>query len=235
FLKGVVDYGTATGTRMDFLEIAGKTGTAEKSIRGKQGYAEEKYTSIFAGFFPVKEPQYVIVIVYDEPDYESYSYYATLSAVPTFRNIVTNMINLPQSDILVSEKEKNKRFITAPDVTGMTREKAIELLNKKKIKYQVQELSTDGNVVNQFPKPGTSYPENEFLIVILDNVSIPKEQNELDYKMPDFTGLTLRKAIALANKKNIKLIIKGNGTIVRQMIQPGSKIKFGEICSVTAK
>ncbi len=235
FLKSVVDYGTATGTKMDFLEIAGKTGTAEKSIRGEQGYTEEKYTSTFAGFFPVKDPQYVIVIVYDEPDYESFSYYATLSAVPTFRNIVTNMINLPQSEILVNVKEKNKQFITAPNVTGMTREKAIELLDKKKIKYQVQELSTDGNVVNQFPKPGTSYPENEFLIVILDNVNVPKEQNELDYKMPDFTGLTLRKAIALANKKNIKLNVKGSGTIVRQTIQPGSKIKFGEICSVTAK
>ena len=235
FLKSVVDYGTATGTKMDFLEIAGKTGTAEKSIRGKQGYTEEKYTSTFAGFFPVKDPQYVIVIVYDEPDYKSYSYYATLSAVPTFRNIVTNMINLPQSEILVSVKEKNKRFITAPNVTGMIHEKAIEFLKKKKIKYQVQELSVDGNVVNQFPKPGTSYPENEFLIVILDNVSVPKEQNEFDYKMPDFTGLTLRKAIALANKKNIKLIVKGNGTIVRQTILPGSKIKFGEICSVTAK
>ncbi len=235
FLKGVVDYGTATGTKMDFLEIAGKTGTAEKSIRGKKGYTEEKYTSTFAGFFPVKDPQYVIVIVYDEPDYKSYSYYATLSAVPTFRNIVTNMINLPQSEILVSVKEKNKRFITAPNVIGMNREKAIEFLNKKKIKYQIQELSTDGDVVNQFPKPGTSYPENEFLIVILDNVSVTKEQNEFDYKMPDFTGLTLRKAIALANKNNIKIIVKGNGTIVRQTIKPGSKIKFGEICSVTAK
>ena len=235
FLKGVVDYGTATGTKMSFLEIAGKTGTAEKSIRGKQGYAEEKYTSIFVGFFPVDEPQYVIVIVYDEADYKSFSYYATLSAVPTFKDIVINIINLPNSNTIANVKEKNKEYISAPNIIGMTKEKALNVLNKKKINFELKELKGNGIVVNQFPKPNTSFDKNEYLIVILDKEEHFQEENAFDYKMPNFIGLTLRKAIAKANKKNIKLVVKGNGIIYSQSIPSESKIKFGEICKVTAK
>ena len=235
FLMGVVDYGTATGTKIENLAIAGKTGTSEKAISGKIGYEEEKYTSIFAGFFPVKKPEYVMVIVYDEADYKSYAYYASLSSVPTFKNITKKIIDLPDSDIIVNIKEDNCNYIFAPDVTNMQLEKAIDVLQKKNIKYVIIGKNKEGKIVDQYPKPNTSFNENEKIILNLDI----KQESELlsvnNYIMPDLIGLTLRKAIAKSNRSNVKLVIKGNGVISSQSIKPGSKIKFGDICVITAK
>lgn len=64
-MREVVEDGTATWANVPGFEVAGKTGTAQKAIAGK-GYEEGKYTSLFAGFFPAKDPQYLALIVLDE-------------------------------------------------------------------------------------------------------------------------------------------------------------------------
>ncbi len=235
FLKSVVDYGTATGTKLEHITIAGKTGTSEKAISGKIGYEKEKYTSIFAGFFPVKKPQYIMVIIYDEADYKSYSYYASLSAVPTFKNVVKKIVNLPETDIIANVKEDNKKFIFAPDVTGLQLEKAIKILQKKKINFLVVGENHEGKIMDQYPKPNTSFDKNEKIILNLDNKQVAEQLNVDDYAMPNLIGLTLRKAIAASNRSSVKLVIRGNGIISAQSIEPGSKIKFGDICTITAK
>lgn len=235
FLKSVVDYGTATGTKFDYLEVAGKTGTAEKSLGGKVGYSEEKYTSVFAGFFPVNEPKYVIVIVYDEADYESYSYYASMSAVPTFKKVVSKIVNLPKSDIIVEVKEEQKEYIFAPSLFGMNRLEAESTLKSHGISFEIVEKNPAGKVINQFPKPNVAFDKEENLIVILDTEEHKQDVDMFDYKMPDFRGLTLRKALALANRKNIRLISHGNGVIFEQSVPVGAKTKFGEKCVVKAR
>ncbi|MDP8201889.1 MAG: penicillin-binding transpeptidase domain-containing protein [Candidatus Tenebribacter burtonii] len=235
FLKSVVDYGTATGTKFEHLTIAGKTGTSEKATSGKIGYEEEKYTSVFAGFFPVKKPEYVIVIVYDEADYKSYSYYASLSAVPTFRDVVKKIVNLPDTDVIANVKEDNKKFVFAPNVTGLQLEKAIKILQKKEINFIVTGENKNGTIMDQYPKPNTSFDKNEKIILNLDNKQ-DTEQLRIDvYAMPNLIGLTLRKAIAISNKSSVKLVIHGNGIISAQSIKPGSNIKFGDVCTITAK
>ncbi|MBT4575659.1 MAG: PASTA domain-containing protein [Candidatus Cloacimonetes bacterium] len=235
FLKSVVDYGTATGTKLEHIAIAGKTGTSEKAISGKVGYEEEKYTSVFAGFFPINKPEYVMVIVYDEADYKSYAYYASLSAVPTFRDVVKKMVNLPDTDIIANVKEDSKKFIFAPDVTGMELEKAINTLQKEGINFVTRGTNKNKIVIDQYPKPNTSFDKNETIILNLDNKQDTAQLNVDSYAMPNLIGLSLRKAIAISNRSNVKLVIQGNGIITVQSINPGSSIKFGDVCTVTAK
>jgi cell division protein FtsI/penicillin-binding protein 2 len=235
FLKSVVDYGTATATKIDYIEVAGKTGTAEKSISGEHGYSKDKYTSVFAGFFPVQKPKYVIVVVYDEPDYESYAYYSALSAVPTFRKIVTDIINLPHSDIILEIKEAKKEFVFTPMLFGMNRLEAESTLKKSGIGYEIVEKNKNGKVINQYPKPNTAFDVNEKIVLILDVETTKQVADNFDYKMPDLGGLTLREALAKATAKNIKLIISGSGIIYEQSIPAGSKTSFGEQCIVKAK
>ena len=234
FLKSVVDYGSATATKLDYLTIAGKTGTGEKILYGEKSYSEEKYTSVFAGFFPVENPKYVIVVIFDEPEYENYSYYASVSAVPTFKNIVQNIINLPQCDLIIELKEKDKEFVQMPNLIGLTKEKAVEILRKKNLLYNLIENDKNGFVKNQYPKPKVSFDKTEVVIVILDKEKQENQNNKLDFKMPNLIGLTLREALAEANRKKIKLVINGKGIISSQSISEGSKIRFGEKCIITA-
>ena len=57
--------GTGPLAEVDGYEVAGKTGTAQKAIPGR-GYAEGKYTSVFAGFLPQEDSNYLGVVVLDE-------------------------------------------------------------------------------------------------------------------------------------------------------------------------
>lgn len=58
-LESVVDSGTALAAQLKTFDVAGKSGTARRSEGGL--YRAGKYNATFAGMFPAKNPQYVIV------------------------------------------------------------------------------------------------------------------------------------------------------------------------------
>jgi len=232
FLRNVVDYGTATLTRLNYLEIAGKTGTAEKIIKGEKEYSKDKYTSVFCGFFPFKEPRYIMVILFDEPDYDYH--FASLSAVPTFKDIVVSMLNRPDNSIITEIKEMNIDYEVMPDLMGRSPEEVQKILLKKKIMYNIISGSENGSVIDQFPQPGVEFDISEKVIVILDKEPEPKDEEVLDYTMPDLQGLTVRNALYSAVKRNIKLSVKGAGIVISQSIPPGTKTGYGEKCNIVA-
>ena len=64
--------GTANLANIAGYEIAGKTGTAQKSIKGK--YSKKKINT-FASIFPISSPKYVLIVLLDEPKLsETYIY-----------------------------------------------------------------------------------------------------------------------------------------------------------------
>ncbi len=66
------EQGTANLANIEGYEIAGKTGTAQKSIKGK--YSKKKINT-FASIFPVSAPKYVLIVLLDEPKLsENYIY-----------------------------------------------------------------------------------------------------------------------------------------------------------------
>ena len=56
--------GTASFANIQGYEIAGKTGTAQKSVVG--GYSKNKINT-FASIFPASDPKYVLIVMLDEP------------------------------------------------------------------------------------------------------------------------------------------------------------------------
>jgi len=56
--------GTAGFANINGYEVAGKTGTAQKSITG--GYSRKKINT-FASVFPASNPKYVLIVMLDEP------------------------------------------------------------------------------------------------------------------------------------------------------------------------
>ena len=56
-LVGVVERGTGRKTRIEGFEMAGKTGTAQKSLPGRYGYTPGKYITTVGGFFPAQNPR----------------------------------------------------------------------------------------------------------------------------------------------------------------------------------
>jgi len=57
--------GTAGLANIEGYEVGGKTGTANKTSIG--GYSKTKKVNTFAGIFPVSNPKYVLIVLFDEP------------------------------------------------------------------------------------------------------------------------------------------------------------------------
>jgi cell division protein FtsI (penicillin-binding protein 3) len=113
-LEKVVFEGTGTAARYPGLEIGGKTGTAHIA---EHGHYVKKYNSSFFGFAnDDKNHRYTIgVLVIEAEKYRKY--FASRSAVPTFRKIVENMVELgylepnltPAQRLELEAREKKRR------------------------------------------------------------------------------------------------------------------------------
>lgn len=88
-LEGVVREGSGKKAYIEGYKIGGKTGTAQKFENGH--IAAGKYVSSFVGFFPADKPQYLALVVVDEPQG---AYYGSVVAAPCAREIFEGIISL---------------------------------------------------------------------------------------------------------------------------------------------
>jgi len=65
-LVGVVENGTGINAKINGVEVAGKTGTAQKPSK-LGGYIPGEYVASFVGFFPANNPKFVIGVLIDNP------------------------------------------------------------------------------------------------------------------------------------------------------------------------
>jgi len=82
--------GSAQLAAIDGYQVAGKTGTAKKSITG--GYQKDDYVSVFAGIAPASNPRLVMAVVIDEPTQNGY--YGGVVAAPVFQEVVSNALRI---------------------------------------------------------------------------------------------------------------------------------------------
>ncbi|HEY9857439.1 MAG TPA: penicillin-binding protein 2 [Stenomitos sp.] len=87
-LQQVVDSGTGTSARVPGYNVAGKTGTANKSRASGGGYTSDVYAS-FLGFAPAERPQLVVLALLDSPQN---AHFAAATAAPLFKAVVSQTL-----------------------------------------------------------------------------------------------------------------------------------------------
>lgn len=88
-LESVISSGTGGKAAIGRYRIAGKTGTAQLAEAGSYG---KLHISTFAGFAPLTNPRFALVVVFRAPREQSY-YGGTVSA-PIFREVMTRALQL---------------------------------------------------------------------------------------------------------------------------------------------
>ncbi|MFS0828606.1 peptidoglycan D,D-transpeptidase FtsI family protein [Pseudomonas phoenicis] len=86
--------------QVPFYHVAGKSGTARKATVGSKGYTENAYRSLFAGFGPMSDPRYAIVVVIDEPS--KGGYFGGLVSAPVFSKVMSGtlrLLNVPPDNL----------------------------------------------------------------------------------------------------------------------------------------
>ncbi len=82
-LLGVVEGGTAVRADLGSFALAGKTGTARRTVQGR--YAPGQHIPTFVGLFPADNPQFVILVKLDNP---RGAYVGGLTAAPVTKAVL---------------------------------------------------------------------------------------------------------------------------------------------------
>lgn len=190
-LSGVAtEDGTAPKAAVPGFVVIGKTGTAQKAITG-QGYKTGKYMASFIGFVKGMKPNYVTLVVVDEP---KFPFFGGEAAAPIFRRIMTaalaregvspNPNLIPLNTIGKESRPKiQEKVVTVsaapaplvsmvgeedhwimPDLKGITARDVLDYFSDKN--FQVRIKGT-GLVVEQFPKAGTALKSGDSVAIRL--------------------------------------------------------------------
>ncbi|MCP3677582.1 MAG: transpeptidase family protein [Deltaproteobacteria bacterium] len=162
-LKGVTERGgTGVKAALAEIDVAGKTGTAQKPDLIHGGYASGKYVSSFLGFAPADSPRLAVVVLIDEP---AGDFYGSTVAAPVFREIVKQSLAYmgvyPKSDEgsiprLVS---LNRRIVRAgvqegrvPNFRDKSMRMVLRVANEAKLKIKIV---GSGRAISQAPLAGS--------------------------------------------------------------------------------
>ena len=149
-LAGVVANGTGQRARIAGVAVAGKTGTAQRAAADGSGYDPDASIVSFAGFLPAEDPQYVCVVMVENPQIDGWGGHV---AAPAFRRVMERILRLP-GGILVERAVRPPSVATlaVPDLRGMTRSVAIFQAEMRGLPVV---FSGEGEVVvSQSPEPG---------------------------------------------------------------------------------
>lgn len=172
-LLSVVESGTGTRAAVTGYRVAGKTGTAQKSLTSG-GYIEGAYTASFVGFAPYDDPEIAVLVIVDEPG--TPQTHGGEIAAPVFSKLATEVLPYLGAGIkevgvyapLGSLKSPVPQFdgTTMPDFTGLAVADALLLIETiKKEKNVIFGFKGTGRVVGQSPESGTALEVGEKIIL----------------------------------------------------------------------
>ncbi len=225
----VVHQGTGIAARESWIATGGKTGTAQKSRDG-HGYTRGAYVASFGGIVPIDAPRLVILTVLDEP--EGVKHYASLSAVPLFREIVrdiragtdylTDALGERTASLILPPRNE---YIEVPDVLHLSLDNAGQRLSA--LGLQIAGAERGGLVIQQVPLPGTRLEPGGMVHLLTGPAQEVSDNSEVF--CPNFSGLSNRQVLSLAARMGLRVNIKGAGYAVGQSPAAGLALGVDQI------
>jgi stage V sporulation protein D (sporulation-specific penicillin-binding protein) len=228
-LKQNATTGTAKNGYIPGYRIGGKTGTSQKTeVKNKTG--KDAYIASYCGFAPADDPQYIMLVYYDEPRGDSY--YGSAVAGPVFAKTMEEILPYLGVQPQYTEGELEKMDTEAPNVVGKSVAEAKNALTKSKLLSKV--YGSGSKVVSQVPEPGKSIPKNGTVALFTDEASSDKTAT-----VPKLTGMSLSQVNKAAADAGINISITGaaltgstNPVSNSQSVAEGTKVSKGTVVTV---
>ena len=208
-----------TGTAASFFRdttsfrVAAKTGTAQyvQGVRRSDGY----YYGSMVVFFPAENPKYTIMAGVLTRKGRGGSVYGAGLTGPVMRDIVYN--------IYYRDEEWHQELAPSTKEHYPTRVKGGHIASVRKVADSYS--------------PRVSFDQRDGWGVVkidtMQNVDV-RSFHEED-KMPNVVGMGLRDALFVLESRGLNVRFSGSGTVVRQSLPAGRKIRQGESVSITLK
>lgn len=139
--------------------VGGKTGTAQKY--GENGaIASGKYISSFIGTYPADNPDYLFMILVDEPG--AGAYYGALVAAPYGKQFFSELFqfyDMPKDDETAAVEE-----VLMPDLADKSLTDAILELRKVGLECEID--GSGGKILQQLPPAGTKLHKGDVVLLV---------------------------------------------------------------------
>lgn len=196
--------GTAQTLNLPGYTFAGKTGTAQKVDPATRHYSQDKWASSFVGFAPHDNPRIVLFVLVDEPQGV---HYGGEVAGPVFTETVGDAL----------------RWMGVPPNKAPEPPKpdAAPKAEPPKVERPVVPPIAVGPA-----NPSAGASDDESAAPVVESVAAAEIID-----MPDFTGMTMRQALAAAERAGVRVEVRGSGVATGQSPAPG-RVRRGNLCKV---
>ena len=237
-LQENVDHGTATGGYVAGYRICGKTGTSEKVDKWNEDRSKPmEYIASFCGFAPAEDPQYALLVFFDEPDDDTNGGYNGGNAVagPYFAKMMEEILPYLGVEAQYNEEEYANLDTTAPNVTGMTLERAYAELEEAGLSYTVIGDESDSSITvsAQVPEAGGAVPKEGQVVLYTSGY----DEASTYVTVPSFLGYDVTNASYLASINGLQISVSGSSsssaTVTSQSVAEGEQVQQGTVITLT--
>lgn len=198
-MRDVVEENDGTGkrARIEGVEVAGKTGTAQKADHRAGTYGSKRLAS-FVGFFPADKPKYLILVMVDEP---TRNQYGGVVAAPVFKEIASRTLTFTGlvTDSKVAKVEESP---AAAPVSG----------RRRGLKLASLDIPYVADAIKKEDAPAQD-----------QGMRLPGHLAKAGSRVPDVMGKSVRNAVELFARAGVVPELKGSGSrVVKQTPAPGS-------------
>ena len=232
-LEDVVTANGGGNAYMSGYRIGGKSGTSEKIDDYNSGKTPElRYVATFCAIVPIDDPEYVMLVVCDEPT-SGYIYGSAIAAPvvsAVFKEGLEYMGIYPQ----YTADELAQQDVTVPWVGGYNSIRAEAQLTAAGLKAEYIG-STDGTeVTGQVPSAGTVMPSGSTVMLYMGDIPLS------DYRMstvPNVIGMTVEEANKALSEAGLNISITGAATgseakAVSQSVNSGLVVYRGSVIEI---
>ncbi len=230
--------GTANGGYVSGYRVCGKTGTSEKIAQYNEDRSKGmQYIASYCGYAPAEDPQYALLVFFDEPDGASNGGLTGGNAVagPIFSKIMGEVLPYLGIEAKYTEEEYENLDLVSPTVTGITLEEAYAQLEAMELDYSVIGVEEDGKaiVTQQIPESGSPVPKGGKVVLYTKEYS----EEDVMVEVPDFKGMDIANANYLAGISQVQISLSGavsdSATVSLQDISAGERVKQGTVITLT--
>lgn len=237
-LQQNVESGSATGGYVAGYRICGKTGTSEKVDKWNEDRTQDmEYIASYCGFAPAEDPQYALLVFFDEPDDDTNGGYNGGNAVagPYFAKMMEEILPYLGVEAQYNEEEYANLDTVAPTVTGLTLEEAYAKLEEAGLTYSVigDESDSSITVTAQVPEAGGAVPKDGQVVLYTNGY----DEASTYVTVPNFLGYDVTNASYLASINGLQISVSGSSsstaTVTAQSVEEGEQVQQGTVITLT--
>ncbi len=230
-LVEVTETGTGKNGRVSEFAVAGKTGTAQKTVPGVRGFAPGKYVSSFVGIAPARDPEIVCLVVIDEPKGRGLGGQV---AAPVFSRIVERIVRGPAREIVIRDGGGGGDGLAdggrgpsgiEPAAGAGPGGVIVPAAGRVAEAGGSATVAFAGDHVEALSGAPAPVGANELLIT--------PSSEEPSVVVPDLRGMSIRRARRVASRAGLELGCEGSGTVRNQTPRWGGTVEPGHRVVVT--